>query len=365
MTTIASIIDSIFPTANSTGVILSSPLWVIFDREIDEGSVNMGNFFVEGPDTDTTIGPDMGLNLPNTTDSYSGDQFESPGYAGIVPGTITFEKIQLSEISAYSGFDPAGSGGIWRTKVIFTPTYRLAPTTVYTIYISGDEDEDDTTATGIRARSIFDAYNGSNSGTGEVTFEGTFIGTGASDTFVVQIDTAGVANTAKFNWWRASDPSFIHGPIVSDINDSILLEEGVSINFGDGTFAVGDTFSVLVRRPELFTGNMYWSFTTGSGSIQSVPATASTSITGSSTSLTPSTFVVSKITPKDKATNQLLSTAVITLEFNSTVDPTTVTDETVSIEGSPVNGDETGLFATRKIYKDITVDGNKIILTIQ
>lgn len=331
-------IDTIHPANNAVSVILSDQIWIIFDAEIDENSVNSGNFFIEGPDTDTFIGPDVGLNLPNVSSSDSDDQLGSPGYKGIVPGSISFEKMQLTEVSAYSGFDTSGTGNIWRTKIIFTPQYRLSPLTEYTVYISGDEDITDGLATGIRARSIFDVVNGANSGTGEVTFGGTFTGNATEDTFVIKISSAGDSANALFTWWRGSDPSFIHGPIAAMKFQTVPLEEGVEVAFGNGSFAVNDTFSVVVRKPELFTGNMYWSFTTGSGSIQAVPTTTSTSIigdTGTSTTSTTSTFTVVSTTPTDGSTNQPLTTANISVKFNSNITDLPGTD----ITAEPVNGD--------------------------
>ena len=364
MSSIVDVIDSIHPASGATGVALADTIWIIFDREIDEDSVNSGNFFIEGPDTDSFLGPDAGMNLPDVSDSGFDDQFNSPNYKGIVPGTISFEKIQVSEVSAYSGFDTTGAGTIWRTRIVFTPTYRLSATTQYTVYVSGDEDSTDGLSTGIRARSIFDPVNGSNTGTGELTFKGTFTGDATTDTFIVKITTAGEAGTAKFKWWRGSDPAFVRGPILAERYQLVPLEEGVTVDFGDGTFAVDDTFTVTVKKPSLFTGNSYWSFTTGSGSIIAVPDTISTSVIGDvSSTLTPTTFAVSSITPLDQATNQALTTNQIVIQFNGTIDSASVTADSISIVGSPVNGDET-LLSTVEIFKNITVDGSKIILDI-
>jgi hypothetical protein len=365
MASIVDILDSIHPATDAVGVILSDQIWVIFDREIDEYSINNGNFFVEGPDTDTFIGPDVGLNLPEVSDSGSGDQLTSPGYKGLVTGTFSFEKIQNTASDVYSGFDTSGSGSLWRTKAIFTPTNPLQKLVKYTVYLSGDEDTDDGLSTGIRSRSIFDVVNGSNIGTGEVEFVGTYTGNATQDSFHVKITTAGEAGVAWFTWWRGSDPSLIFGPIRTEQIQNTILEDDISVNWGTGSFVVNDTFAVVVKKPVLFTGNTYWSFTTGTGSIQAIPTTTSTSIIGDTAStIVPTTlFAVNKITPKDKATNLPITTSRIIIEFNSEVDPDTVTADSVTVQGLPVNGDE-NLFSPVGIFKDITVSGTKIILDI-
>lgn len=365
MSSVADIVDSIYPSSNSVGALLSVPIFVVFDREIDEFSVNDGNLFIEGPDTDTVIGPDVGLLLPNISDSGSNDQFASPGYKGIVQGTITFEKIMNTSSDIYSGFDYTGTGSIWRTKAIFTPTNALQKLTKYTVYLVGDEDLTDGISTGIRARSIFDTVKGSNLGNGDLVFVGTFEGLAVSDTFNIKITADGAAGEAWFNWWRTSDPSLIFGPIRTEQIQNILLEEGVYANFGEGSFSTNDTFSAVVKKPTLFTGNTNWSFDTGTGSIETLPTSTSTSITGDLvTSLTPTTSLqVTSILPDNLSTNLPLTTNRIVIQFNSNIDPSTVTSETITIMGLPVNGDE-NLFSPKELYKDITVSGNQIILDI-
>lgn len=365
MASIVDIIDSIYPASNSVGAILSAPIFVIFDREIDENSIDTGNFFVEGQDTDTFIGPDMGLQLPDVSDSGSNDQLASPGYKGIIQGKISFEKIANTSTDVYSGFDISGTGSLWRTKAIFTPTNALQKLTKYTVYLVGDEDITDGISTGIRARSIFDVVKGSNIGTGDIAFVGTFDGSAVTDTFNVKITTAGAASEAWFIWWRSSDPSLIFGPIRTEQIQNTILEEGVYVDWRTGNFEVNDTFSAVVRKPSLFTGNTYWSFDTGTGSIEILPETTSTSIIGdTSLILIPTTkLLIDSYLPADKSTNLPLTTNRIVIQFNSNIDPSTVTSESVTIMGLPVNGDE-NIFSPKQIYTNITVSGNQIILDI-
>ncbi len=360
---ISDIVDSIHPSPDAVGVFLSDKITVLFDREIDEFSSEEGFFFVEGPDTDTFVGPDVGLSLPNLSDG-DGDQLASPGYKGIVKGDITFEKISNTDLETYSGFDTSGSGSIWRSKLVFTPSFALQKLTRYTVYLSGDEDTSDSEDTGIRTRSIFDPVKGSNTGNGEVLFVGSYSGV-ADDTFNLKITTEGEASVAWFIWWKSSDPGLIYGPIRTEQIQNTILSDNVFVDWGTGNFKVNDTFSVKVRRSEFFTGNLSWSFTTGSGSIQTIPTTASSSIIGdtSSSVVSPSIFSVTSISPLDKATNQPLTRNRIVIDFNTEVDPETVTADSIRIVGAPVNGDS-NIFLERDLYKNITVSGSKIILDI-
>jgi hypothetical protein len=332
---IATIIDSIHPGTNAVGVILADQIWVIFDREIDEQSVNEGNFFVEGPDTDTFIGPDLNLNIPNV--SEGGDPLESPGYKGIVQGKITFERINLLDMDPYTGpEDTTGDGALWRTKLVFTPDQRLQALTQYTVYISGDEDTLDDLDTGIKARSIFDEVIGVNTGNGEVEFRGSYTGGLATDTYRLKITTAGPRETAKFIWWRDSTPLNIHGPIFTEEFQVTPLDNGVSVRWGAGTFDVDDTFSVVVEKPESFTDNMYWSFNTGSGSIVAVPDEASTSIIGTEPTLTlDPVLTVLETSPIDMSTNLGVGLVTLTIKFSLPL----LAAPTVVITGEPVNGD--------------------------
>ena len=123
-----------------------------------------------------------------------------------------------------------------------------------------------------------------------------------------------------------------------------------------------------IVAPTDLNGCFLWTFETGSGSITTIPTDVSTSVIGNivppTSTAVASTFVLSELTPVDKATNQVLTTNQVVLEFNSDVDPATVTSETVTLTGKPVN-DDTTLFSERLIYKDITVSGTQIIIDFQ
>ncbi len=270
------------------------------------------------------------------------------------------------DLDEYTGpLDTTGLGNLWRTKAIFTSKNILNPETEYSVYLSGDESGSDALVTGIRTRTIFDPITApGNTGTGTVDFNGTYTGL-ITETYHVKITTVGASGVAWFVWWKASAPLVVSTPILSDKYKHQELDLGVNIKLGNGSFALDDEFSVLVKTPTIFSGNTFWVFTSGTGSITSIPTTTATSVTGDIPQplLAPGTFVITNITPKDRATNLPVTTRKIVLTFNSSIDASTITSDTVQVIAKPVNGDET-LLQTRQIYSDITVNGSKLIIDI-
>ncbi len=286
----------------------------------------------------------------------------------MVQGTITTEKINNSTLDSYSGYDYGGAGTLWRTKVIFTPTKRLSPNTVYRVYISGDEDNTDNLSTGIRARSVFDTVKGANIGTGDATFSGTYSGVATSDTLVVSVYTAGNIGTARFTWYRNSAPLLVYGPFKITYG-LIPIVDDVSISFEDGSYEVGDTFSTVVKTGSIFSGNVTYPFTTGTGSIQTVPASTSTTITGTPTSSTATStlFTISSTSPSNRATN--ISDTIdqdysVVITFSDTLDASTITDSSISVETEPVNGDVDTILSSGILPKTLTVDDNELTIVI-
>lgn len=340
MASISDIVTLVHPTVSGTGIILSDQIWVLFNQELDEGSVR-DNFFIAGPDQDTWSGPDLLLFHDRASPGTEDDILQSPGYKGIVQGTFSFEKINPGNYETYAGYDYSGLGNLWRTKVIFTPSARLSANTTYYVYLSGDEDDSDTLQTGISSRTIYDVVKGANLGTGNVYFSGTYSGS-ANDTLNIRITTAGEVGTSKFVWWRSSAPALIFGPYPTALGASLLVD-GVKIAFDTGTFEVGDTFAAVVKVRAIFEGNLVWPFETGSGSIETVPTEASTSILGEPTTSTSlSAFSVEETTPDDQATNLDIIDAdySVVVNFSDNIDPATVSYSAIEVEIDPVNGDE-------------------------
>lgn len=138
------IIVDTFPADKDVGVPLLSQIKILFDREMDETSLDQ-NFFVEGPDTDQFVGPGLGfLEFPNNTSQGEINDFlRSPGYKGIVQGVTTFEKVDPVDPNVIVTAAP------YRTRLIFTPDKPLAPLTDYSAILSDCKDLTGTLWTGI------------------------------------------------------------------------------------------------------------------------------------------------------------------------------------------------------------------------
>lgn len=371
MTTLQNIVSYIHPSVSGMNVLVSDQIWVVFDRELDEDSIK-ANFFVTGPDKDTWSGPDLLLYDKELQEGDEKDILSSPDYHGFVQGTFTFEKVNISDLDTYIGWDYGGAGNIWRTKAIFSPSKPLTPSIEYQVHLVGDEDITDDLATGIQSRTIFDTVNGANTGTGIASFVGSYTGLSVSETLTVKVTTAGAAGTARFTWWRASNPLLVFGPYVA-YRGKVALADGVSILFTDGIFAVNDTFSSVVKKATIYEGNLTWPFTTGSGSIQELPSSVSTDILGiplddSDTGTAVGSFSVLSTSPANRETNLGSITTDdtnIVIVFSSALDAATVNTNTVSVTIDPVNGDDVSYPASGVVTSEvITVSGAALTLTL-
>ena len=132
-------IVEVSPVSAAVGVVLSSPITILFDREVDQTTVSM---FIEGPETDRWSGPDLAYwDDPTTTADDA--ILDSPGYDGIVQGTLTFVQVDSEGNDVSGSHDYSGTGTVWRSKAVFTPTQPLAVGVEYRVYIVGDEESND------------------------------------------------------------------------------------------------------------------------------------------------------------------------------------------------------------------------------
>lgn len=130
MTLLRDTIADYSPPSGATGVSLNSPIVVTFNRLMDTSDLEI-EFFVEGPDTDKFIGPGVSeINLYPDNVSQGDDFLESPGYAGIVDGTFSFETVS----------------GV--TQMTFTPSSPMAALTEYTAHLPEADDVNGTEYTG-------------------------------------------------------------------------------------------------------------------------------------------------------------------------------------------------------------------------
>lgn len=138
------IIDDYFPAEGNVSVPLLSDITILFDRAMLTSGIDglEETFFIEGPDTDSYVGP--GFNLLEFPDNISqGDDFlTSPGYQGIVDGSFTFENVSTSDPNTLVTGEP------YRTRLIFTPTRPLAALTEYTVHLPSALDVDEVSYSG-------------------------------------------------------------------------------------------------------------------------------------------------------------------------------------------------------------------------
>jgi hypothetical protein len=332
-------IENVFPAADAAGVPVGAPIFVIFDEEIDPTTIARA-FLVEGPDTDRWTGPD--LQLFDRAATPEPEFFlDSPDYQGIVQGTFEVQKLDPSGAVVTDATYSYGGTPAFRSKVIFTPDDVLSALTNYTVIVSGDELDTDDIQVGIASRTVFDTQLGLNTGDGEVTFTGGYTGT-ITDEIIVEIVTAGDIGTATYRWYKASDALTVRTGTTSA--NTILLDDNVYMVFGGSNFASGDEFRVNLRPPQYMSGSFTWVFTTGAGSIQTVPDSTSTSVLGDvgSASVDTTPFEVDETNPAHLASQVALHKNEIVVDFNDPVDPATITQDSVTVEVHPVRGAFTG-----------------------
>lgn len=369
MTSITDIVTSIYPAVSGLGVPTAATISVLFDRAMDEGILSSGGaFFVTGRDYDTFIGPDLQNLFGAESSGEESSILNSPAFKGIVQGEISFKRIDLVDDNLeVETKDTAGSGLLYRTKAIFTPSERLRENTEYSVFLSGDDDLTDDFISGISERTIYDSASGLNTGNGDITLEGVYSGT-FTDTYNLEITTAGAAGISKFTFYKNSDPFTTYGPYRTK-KSGVSLGSGILAKFDDGTYEIGDTFTFLVKERTGLSGNMYWTFKTGSGAIVEIPTTVSTSITGDPvTSSSASTALeVSSTVPANEASHQTLPESGaydIVVNFNNDINESTVLNGlNLTVFAESVTG-ETSVTASGLIEVTTAVDGPELTITV-
>lgn len=355
MVDLADVVDSVYPSDGSTGVVLNDTVRIVFKTEIDEALLKAGGLIVEGPDTDQLVHTDYAIS--SLSDGSEEEVLNSPGFKGVVAGEVTFVRLDPVADTPVNVLDTNGHGSLYRTQLIFKPKFPFKRDTTYTVYLVGDN--------GIKPRTVFDGVsNPTNTGNGTVRFGGSYTGSLLNDTIHVRITKAGVAGVAEYEWWKASAPLDLHGEALTSRN-SLNLIDGVTIQFLDGEFNLDDEFTVVVKKQEFYTGILTITFTTGSGTIQAVPTTTATSPLGVPAPVPVNAFYVTKVTPADGSSNlSEQEYKEIVIEFSQPIDPATVTQESVKILAKAVI-DHPNLpidSPNGEIAKKLTVSGNKLTI---
>lgn len=358
-------IVSINPANGAEGVVLSDSIYVIFDQEVDTTTIQI---LVEGADTDRWSGPDQARWDDPDTDADD-DVLATPGYKGILAGSLTFERVDENG-DAVIYYDYTGNGSLWRTKAVFTPAEPLAASTTFRVWVVGDETTGDDIESGASTRTVFDTAKGANLGDGDVYFTGGYSGTVEEDIYTVQIQEAGSASDkVLFKYWRASAPLVIRELYTSQ--RSQLLNDGVYVRFS-GDFEINDEFTVHVKTGTRMESTYTWTFTTGAGSIATVPSTTYQStpvggFTDTVVSTSADAFRVLSVTPANRATNLDPDTIdYITIQFSDDIDEDTISNDTVEVWTEPVNGifDDNDIEYTGELVRAYSVDGDTLTIFI-
>lgn len=280
----SNLIPLVDPPNSSLGTSVGISPIAIFEKAMDEGSVNVNSCFL----VETT-----------RKDNQTWDEIleTSDFIFNTVISSVTSVRINLTDEEEYTGKDYGSdpdSGEQYRTKIIINPNNLLKPNTNYAVLLSKD----------LTTITVFDPQaNVANSGNGTITLKGPYTGL-VNDTYTITMMESGTSSSSSFVWSRSSD-GHISGTIESK-NKYITLDQGIKIKFLDGDFTIGDSYTVNVIPADNQADIYAWNFATGSGEYQEPVDERSDTIVGlpvedgSATSV--ESFHVVKVEPQNGAT---------------------------------------------------------------
>ena len=356
-------IDSVFPNNGSSGIPLGAEVEITFDRGIDLKS-GESNVVIYGVDFDRTSGPDSALWI----DEQGNNPYflKSPGFSGTVD--CEYELFYVDAGGAILDPQPVVNSEAdeiannYRHKLLVKPKALLAPNANYTVYIIGNSEGG--TSKGITARTVFEIVPTVINPEATMVCYGGYEGVG-DDTLHVKITTPGDIGQAKYKWWYAAagEPSATLGKTTS--RRYRRLEDGLQIRFTGSNYSVGDEFTFNVMAPDFLEDSFTFTFDTGTGSIIEVPDTASTSVIGTSSSLSASNafLEILDMDPEDGSSHMPLDTRTISIKFSADLDPATITQDNVAIYAYPVSGRYGGK-EVNELVKKLTVNGDELIIEI-
>jgi len=357
------IIDSIFPNDGSNGVPLGAEIKITFDRGIDLKS-GKDNVVIYGVDFDKTSGPDSAMWINGSSNPYF---LTSPGFSGTVECDYDLVYVDVAgdpvdpQPDVLSEADEIAAG--LRHMLIVRPKALLAPNANFKVYIIGDSEGG--TSRGISARTVFDIDDSAIADpAATMVAYGGYEGS-ADDKIHVKITTPGDIGVAKYKWWydSAGEPTAITGKVTS--RRYRRLDNGLQIRFTGSDYTLNDDFVFKVAARDFLADSFTFSFDTGVGSVQAVPETASTSVIGTIGSLNPdqSFLEIVDMNPDDGSTHMPLNTRTISIKFSENLDPTTITDDSVTIYSYPVSGRYNDK-EVEELIKKLTVNGDELIIEV-
>lgn len=295
---------------------------------------------------------------------------KSPGFSGTVPLKFQFEMYDVedatrtpltAEVPDRAAEDIARLGSL----VTITPEGgALAPEMVYTLYINGDTET--TGLVGVSAKTTYDIVaDPSNSGTtGTLHIAGTWNGSG-SDTLHVRMTSDGNPGTATYKWWYASRGIGTAKSGNMTARRYRNLVDGVQIRFGGTSFVENDEYTFFVHEKERMVGSLSVGFTTNDGSWTAAPSEPSVPASTVPESIleTEATYLeVLEMDPEHTSYNVRNGLRIIKIYFSEDLDPDTVTEDTVKLWKTHVDGHYQNTYEPKRLRYEYEVDGNMLIL---
>lgn len=352
-------VESFYPSNEQTGFPLRAAIVIIFDEVVDEQSAK-DNIVIFGPDKDRIYGPwsvDW-IDVKGESDPFF---LKSPGFKGDVECTYKFSLLTDAN-EPYTGSDYDSAAPNYKTKLEISPVKPWAPSTEYTVYIIGNPDGE--SIYGLSARTFYDPLaDAGNGGDGSLLVKGTY--TGDTDRqLVIEITEAGAANNCSYKWY------FADAPLESTDADGSkkyrkLLDTGLLVKLSGEDLQVGDLFTVdcVVRS---YLAESYTSvFTTGTGSIETIPTTTSTSVLGDLNEPASDAFEVLSTTPEHQELKISETLKLIVVNFSNDINAATITDKTVKIEAIPATGYDQNVDTLGKLKKFLYVNGKTLYIVLQ
>ena len=353
-------LDAVFPNDADTNIPLGAGVTITFDQGVDLKSLK-SSIVVYGSDFDLTSGPDSATWIRDDNNPFF---LKSPGFSGTVEykTTLVYVDDTGEEISSDTVFYTEEEAADYRHKLYIEPNDLFAQNTEYKVYIVGNSEGG--LSKGISKRTIYAVDDtGATGDTGVVHIGGSYTG-GVDDKIFVKITDAGNPGEAEYKYWYdgEGEGAATKGKVTS--RRWRRLDDGVQIRFTGSSFEEDDVYTISLYKKEYLEDTYNFSFSTGSGSIVSLPSTTSTSVIGvETTSDTTSSYLeVSKMEPEDGATHVSVDKRKITITFSESIDETTVTEDTVAIYAYPASG-RYGDGEVEQLSGKLTVDDN--VLTIE
>ena len=388
-----------YPVNNEDGFPIGQEIVLVFSKSVDLKAFKEA-FVLYGADFDRTSGPDNALWI-NPSSATNPFFLKSPAFKGFVDCDFKFSLVDGPKtlVILDDQFELEKAVGDRPTAVIITPKKVLKENSKYDFFLSGqsvDSLEDLPPALlaiaenkSVSERTIYDAFKLVNA---TETFEeriktyGTFVpkNNETSISLNIKIVTAGEGSQAEYIWWFSDEAEPNVNQNIYNLRKSRCVQRwrstdrGVLLRFGGNQYTLNEQFQVRCYAAEYMENSFTIGFQTGTDAVFEYPENISTSPIGlaneiipdiNSTSSTVEKLKIVSITPSNGSVNEPLDLDKIVIEFNKTLDASTITQDTVKIESFPVSGSFDGPNGTRsnreyKVYKIVSVNDKTITLEL-